>query len=387
LIKKANYILVLPSWYPNKTSPYNGDFVQRHVQAISNYATQKVIYVVKDTTIQGNNKINVEKQLANNFTETIIYYKPLQTGISIIDKAISHITYLKLYKKVITKCIEENGLPQLVHVHIAYKAGLLANWARKKWNIPFIVTEHSVEYLPEARSSNHKLIDKIAKTVLRNATRYTTVSSYLAKHMLTFEQLKNNRVIFNVVNEKIFYPAIKQQTELTKFLHVSNFTEQKNFDAIVQAAAIAAQQENKFLIDCYGNNDNHYEKIVAEKGLQLYFNFKGERPQTELAEAMRQADALLLYSHYETFGCVLIEANACGTPVIVSDLLPFREFLQETVNAVFVERNNPVMLAENLNWFCNNKSSFDSSKIADTAKQFSYNNIGQQFAALYNELQ
>ncbi|MBL0146735.1 MAG: hypothetical protein IPP48_14395 [Chitinophagaceae bacterium] len=81
-----NTVLVLPSWYPNKTSPYDGDFIQRHVKAIALYCKQYVIYVVKDEEGKITKDTKTEIYKDDNITEVIIYYKPLRTGISVIDK-------------------------------------------------------------------------------------------------------------------------------------------------------------------------------------------------------------------------------------------------------------------------------------------------------------
>ena len=47
--------------------------------------------------------------------------------------------------------VKENGFPEIVHVHVAMKAGLLALWLKSKFNIPFVVTEHWSGYRPHAK--------------------------------------------------------------------------------------------------------------------------------------------------------------------------------------------------------------------------------------------
>jgi glycosyltransferase involved in cell wall biosynthesis len=93
-----------------------------------------------------------------------------------------------------------------------------------------------------------------------------------------------------------------------------------------------------------------------------------------------------LYSSYETFGCVIIEANACGIPVIVSDIPVFHETVTEGINGTFAKKNNPQALAEKMIEVINARASFNSNSIAGTSSKYSYEKIGRQFSDWYNEI-
>lgn len=96
---------------------------------------------------------------------------------------------------------------------------------------------------------------------------------------------------------------------------------------------------------------------------------------------------MILYSRFETFGCVLIEANACGIPVIVSNLQVFHEIVDEGVNGVFVEGENPAALAEKLKQFILQMNTFDKTAIARfTAEKYNYKRVGQQFLDFYKKI-
>lgn len=124
-------VLWLCSWYPNKLKPFDGDFIQRHAQAVSSLHHVYVIFIKKDEDGIITKEVKEETQTHNNLTETIVYYRPLKTGISFFDKVISNRKFKKLYKEVIGKYISVNGKPALVHVHVALKAGMLAVWLKK----------------------------------------------------------------------------------------------------------------------------------------------------------------------------------------------------------------------------------------------------------------
>ena len=112
----------------------------------------------------------------------------------------------------------------------------------------------------------------------------------------------------------------------------------------------------------------------------------GEVPQNILAKHLAQADALVLYSRYETFGCVVIEANACGVPAILSDLPVFREYCVENKNALLVNSNDIPALSDAIISFIDRRDSFDKNEIAQFAKNnFGYEVVAKQFEDLYKK--
>ena len=101
---------------------------------------------------------------------------------------------------------------------------------------------------------------------------------------------------------------------------------------------------------------------------------------------MQQSDALLLYSRFETFGCVIIEANAVGIPVIVSELPVFHELIIENQNGHFVEADNSNALADKLIEFSKSKNSFDKNQIVQSTGKYGFSNVATQFDKLYRQL-
>src|SRR6185436_6828034 len=89
-IQQVNsYILWLPSWYPNKISPYDGDFIQRHARAVSTFIQIHVVHFVRDIKGIVTDSIFIDKKTTGNLTETIVYYHVKQPVLKFIDKIIS----------------------------------------------------------------------------------------------------------------------------------------------------------------------------------------------------------------------------------------------------------------------------------------------------------
>src|SRR5688572_1445060 len=142
-----NKILWLCSWYPHPGDPYEGDFIQRHAKALSAFVPVTVFYTSQAGPSQDVLKDQIIRQQTGPVDEKLIFFRFKKTGFRPFDTFIYNLRYYHSYKKAITEYIEKEGLPALVHVHIPLKAGNLARWIKRKWGIPYIVSEHSSHYI------------------------------------------------------------------------------------------------------------------------------------------------------------------------------------------------------------------------------------------------
>ena len=131
-----------------------------------------------------------------------------------------------------------------------------------------------------------------------------------------------------------------------------------------------------------GELKNQYEKEVKSLGLSNRVNFLGKVSEDELIRQYQNADLLILPSinEHEAFGLVLIEAMACGVPVIASRLPGVRSVFEDGKQGYFCEPGNVRDLAEKIDQLCRDenkrqamgqaarilaKDKYDWEKIAD----------------------
>jgi glycosyltransferase involved in cell wall biosynthesis len=381
-------ILWLVSWYPNKLSPFNGDFIKRHAEAVSMFDEIQVIYVVRDLKGAVTENVHIEESAEKGLSEKIIYYKSPATGISIVDKFLSEQKFRKLYKQAINEYINENGLPALSHVHVGMKAGAVAAWLKKKKGVPYVVSEHWSGFLPEAEdkvSDQPFYIQSLWKKIMTGAKSISAVSAYLANAIEKKYELQKVTVIPNAVNSTIFFPKAFKENNL-RFIHISGLESLKNVDVIIQAFAIVQKKYSTAQLNIVGPGNNNLKTFVQKLDAGNFIHFHNEVPQQQLVEYIRQSAALILYSSYETFGCVIIEANACGIPVIVSDIPSFHEIVTEGVNGIFAKKNDVNDLAAKMIELAENNSSFDTTTVAAESAKYSYGKTGKQFSDWYTSL-
>lgn len=381
-------VLWLVSWYPNRLDNFDGDFIQRHARAVALHCKIHVIYVKKDDKLAAGEN-TTEHEASGNLTEQIIYYNSKKTGIGLPDKFISHQHYKKHFQNAIESYIASSGKPDLVHVHVAMKAGVAALWIKKKWGIPYIVSEHWTAYLAKAdqRIEQFSLpYRNILERVIKESSALTVVSDHLGKSIQRYLPSVQYRVIPNVVDTEIFYAVERNETQATRFIHISNMNYQKNTEAILEAFFLLKKKQLAEIY-LYGPVNSMLQEFIDKHDLGSAVHMMGEVPQPLIARAIQQSDALVLYSRFETFGCVLIEANACGIPVIVSELDVFHETIEEGVNGIFAKGEDAGALAEKLEQFILQKNTFDKNAIATTAaRKYNFKKVGQQFLDIYTTI-
>jgi glycosyltransferase involved in cell wall biosynthesis len=191
-------------------------------------------------------------------------------------------------------------------------------------------------------------------------------------------------VIPNVVNTSIFKPIPTEKNKTVSFVHISLLNYQKNAGDIIRAMSILKKENPNFHLMIFGPLTAELIRLVEDLDLRSEISFHEEIPQVELSKFIQRSNALILYSRYETFGCVIIEALACGKPVILSDLPVLHENALEGFNAIFAKNEDPADLAEKLNWFMQNMEKFDNAAIAQQAAlTYSYEKVGKQFCDWY----
>lgn len=386
--KQASYILWLPSWYPCKLTPYDGDFIQRHAQAVSGFVSVHVLHIIRDKKGTITKDIKIEENQNNNLKETIIYYYSSSLSIQSLDSFFSLRKFNKIYKKYLTDYFLKHGLPSLVHVHIAFKAGLIASWIKKILAIPYVLTEQWTVYLEEAKPRMKDLALSsqilVSKTI-SGAALVLPVSKYLAKSIKRRWKGIICEVVPNVVNTNIFYPGKYSVENKLSLIHISTLTYQKDPESLLEAMGILKKKGIEFSLEIIGPVSEPIRSLIKQNDVEEEVFLRGEMPQSALAEYLRKNDALVLYSRYETFGCVLIEANACGVPVIVPDTHLMNELIQDELNGMLVHPGSAQALAEALIEFSKKKTNFSRNKIAaDTMEKYSYSRIGKLYAEIYD---
>lgn len=381
--KKLN-ILFLASWYPNKLLPKNGNFIQQHALAVAKHCNVAVLHIIANNQPED---FIIEENEIDGIFEVIVYYKKIGSSIPII----SHIKKLKRRHQVhllgYNRIVEKFGKIDVTHLHVIFPAGNFALYLKKKYQIPFIITEHWTALQKSFIKELPFLIKKMVTKTFNQASVICPVSADLMGAIKEISSNINYKVVPNVVNTEIFNH--KRHEIGKRILHVSNLKdEHKNITGILDTVKELSLLRDDFFISIIGDGDYEYfiryaEKIELPKHL---YNIDGAKSYQEIASLMQQHDVFLLYSNYENLPCVIAEALVCGLPVLTSNVGGTSEMVNETNGRIVSAKNNKQLLNE-LNNMLNNLASYNHKEIAENATQkYSYESVGKQFLNIYESI-
>jgi glycosyltransferase involved in cell wall biosynthesis len=381
-------ILWLASWYPNKLEPLSGDFIERHARAASMLNDITVIHVVKDhlhKTTGSSTTVKSQDSLYPGLNVITGYYK----SHGILGSFFSLLKYFLYQKKLVKEFVRLNGKPDVINVHISFKAALGALYCKWRYGVRYIVSEQWTIFCAEAKPSFQDqpfIVRWLIKKIYKNADSTTAVSKYLSQSLADRFQIQLPVQIPNVVNTDLFFPQ-EVKYEVFTFIHVSVLNYQKSPDEIIDAVALLRKKTAKpFQVIIYGPFIQHLADKIHHYSLSDCVSYRGEVMQNDLAAEVRKCHSMLLYSRFETFGCVVIEGMAAGLPVIVSDIPVMHELVNEKVNGVFVPLEDPELLGQKMLWMMENYKQFDINVISKSAKEkYSFRKISAEFDQLYRD--
>lgn len=222
-------------------------------------------------------------------------------------------TGLELYRRYVLS----HGTPDLVHAHNVLHAGVLARAIREAYRVPYVLTEHSSVWL----TSSARAADIIeARGVFSDAAVRISVSSALRKRLASLSHTEW-RVVPNMLPE-IFEdePTVTAPRMGCDVICVARFDRNKNQSLLIRAFKDAFNGSAEHRLHLVGDGAERTSCLekAGESGIARIVHFHGELPRRAIRDLMLRCDLSVLASRHETFGVALIEAMACGLPVIAT---------------------------------------------------------------------
>ena len=219
-------ILHIASWYPSAVHGTLGNFVERHVQAISTLNGGEIWFaaaVPAGEVVPANSVRD-----CGTYTERIFYFRARKP-------VVRHIT------RALLRAAEEASVFDLIHLHVAYPAGRAARKLARQWSVRLVLTEHWTAYHADQRTSipfwgkwSMRLTGKMARVLC-------PVSTDLGFEHARIWHVGQVHVVPNMVNTDLFRPTDDVPKRGTfHALHISSLRDdQKNVSGLLRAVAIA----------------------------------------------------------------------------------------------------------------------------------------------------
>lgn len=349
-------VLILTHSYPDAINHWRGVFVQEQAKALCTIHEVIVVYFKVDNThLAPFSKYTFVKRKNQQITE----YE-LTTGRSF--SVLNQLKYLSNTYSFIKKEILRNNKIDIIHSHLSYPAGFLGTIIYKRKGIPNILTEHST-ISKYSRSFIHKAC---VKYTLKNSPGLACVSNALQKEISTVTD-REISVIHNVIDIDKFRLAESDPDKVINIGFLGGLSNpNKGLDLLLKAVSILENKDIVLHIGGKGTLKDSYHQMSEEIGISGNCRFYGEIPPEKVTDFYSKLNIFVLSSRYETFGIVVVEAMACGLPVIATKCGGPQEIITPSTG-LLVSKDNAEELAEAISFMSSNLKIYDRAAIRNYA--------------------
>ena len=387
-------ILVFTSLYPNNVWPRHGVFIKERMTHFAKNGNSQ-IRVIAPVPYFPPFKINqrwLYSQVARS--EEIDGVKVQHPRYLMIPKVgmVLHglLMFLSLY--LIVKRVQKDFDFDLIDSHYAYPDGFAAVLVGQLLKKPVIIS---------ARGSDVNLfrtfpvIQRLLRFSFLRAERVIAVSRALKDTILRLNIPEDKvEVIPNGVDLEKFkeiptYEA-RQRLQLQGkplLLSVGNLNPNKGFDKLIKSIRILTEQDNQkdihLVIIGEGASLKSLQGLVRSLGLDEHVSFAGGVPHQELFLWYSAADIICLASGREGWPNVLLEAMACGKPVVATSVGGIPEIVSSDQLGILVKRNEMeiakgISTALSKNW--------NRQEIRKYAETHTWNRVTDSLSAIFRSV-
>ncbi len=381
-MSESLHILFLASWYPNPDEPQDGNFIERHAQAVGRHAKVAVLYV---HSLASSKDFRLELKENKNILECRVFY-PKTHRYNFLQKLTN---YKKAHRIGYQALLDRFVQFDICHLNVFYPAGIFALYLKKKYQIPIIITEHWTKFLPINPATFNFHEKYIISKVGQEAAMICPVSTDLKKAIQKLIPHNRYQVIPNVVDTSLFkVRSPYSEGQPVRILHISTLNDNhKNTSGMLRVLAKVFKERTDCTATFIGNHyGDHFIKIADDLGIpKERLTILPEIPLEEIATKMVAHDLFLLFSNYENLPCVISEALVSGLPVLASNVGGVIEMVTNE-NGRLVEAGDETTLEIRLNEMINNIQSFDPNEISKNARgRYGYDAVAQELLEVYQK--
>lgn len=337
-MSKTPKLIVFSSLFPSGVRPNAGVFIRERMFRVGEHLPLVVVSPVPWFPLQGlirRFKPNYRPSPAKLETQNgfQVYY-PRFLAVPGLFRTLDGLS-MALCCWPLLRRLKRDG-HNLIDAHFAYPDGYAAMRLGRWLDLPVTITLRGTE-VPMAESAPHR---KLMLAALAGASQVFAVADSLKQHMAALGADESKiMVVGNGVDTAVFHPLDKAEArraldipeDALALATVGGLVERKGFHRVIE---LLPELRQKYPTLCYlvvggaspeGDWSGRLRRQVAELGLEDAVRFLGAMPSAALKEPLSAADVFVLATSNEGWANVILEAMACGLPVVTTDVGGNRE--------------------------------------------------------------
>ena len=384
-------VLMLPSWYHYKRNPSAGNFILNQAKALARTGKADVTLL---NWGQNEFQLRIRDPLHSLGALKGRVFSKLDTRIleaGLTEQVIPHLTWTSRFLKgnidSLVNKVTLDATPDLIHAHVAFPAGYLAMLLSQKLGVPYVITEHSGPFpFPEFVSSRG--ISPLILEPLHKAARINSVSSFLRQEIKSKTGL-DSLVIPNSLDTHLFQPGYPPPSDGSfKLFCLSGLNVEKGATDLLQALKIASQMDTNFHLNWGGQGklQKDMPRLLEQYGLEDRVTLLGGLKPESTVSYYQGCDCFVMPSRLESFSMVVLEAMACGKPIIATNCGGPRDLLCNECG-ILVPKQNPLALARAISRMSQKYGEYSQDIIRQRClENYSHEVVGERLIDLYRHI-
>lgn len=365
------HVLIIASWYKKNANEINAPFIEEQARMLMHSGLKMGVFypyftggfkerLKKNKTVKG--------YYIDNGLST--WYYGEMSVVPYFRRIIY--THICLHsEKIFLEYLKENGKPDILHAHSVFMGGVVANYLSKKYNIPYVITEHASKLITEFEIQNKSDI-RYVKEILKDANKVIFVSHFQANEMIKKYKLPllQKIIIPNSLNPIFKYYPFPEKINPIIIVITGSLTINKNHQLLFEAIKSLKADGVICFLKIIGNGEEKQflENFVKKNDLQKYISFLGTLSRQEVYNELKNSHCLISVSKFETFGINIIESLAVGRPVIATHSGGSSEIINSE-NGILLNSFEIDELADAIKYLMNNYNKYNQQKISEECQK------------------
>lgn len=332
-------LLIIPSWYPHPDNKIGGSFFQEQAKLVSDIFDVKVLHLrfvgrpsiraltkkPVSVTLEWVRYFLLRKSRVNFGNDKVFLNPPLVEyrlrlwGWTPVN---SYRKSLDAYLEATDELVASGWKPDLVHAHSVNLGGLVADRIKEVHQVPYLITEH----MPFALCNYPNYLREDIKRAFREASLVLSLGYDMVRQLgISGIEVEPN-YIYNLVDDSVFAKLCSayEPHQTLNIISVGAASHYKDHKTLLLALLELKERGVGFSmtlvgLKAWGDLYDETLQLIQDNGLASHIKVIDRVERDEVCELLIAHNVFVMTSIFETFCVSIIEALACGLPVITTN--------------------------------------------------------------------
>lgn len=378
-------VLILSEFYPHAAEAYAGIFVREQIAYFKHCEVVAVIApAVRYPALARYRQLRALLPTAGIRREA--NHPVVRVPLHYLPVIAESFACMEFYRRALSAIEQHQFEFDLIHAHWAYRSGFVASKLAQKFAKPFVLTAQGSDI--HTWLFEHRKRAKIL-TALQRADVIIALNKSLRDKILAEGVAEDKlHVIPQGVDCELYKPSSIKANNLRPaasepaflYLCVANHYRVKGIDILLHALARTEKKINLLLVGA-GPETTALKSLAQRLGLGARVTFAGAQPPESIPNWINAADAVVIPSRNEGGPAVLLQALACGKPVVATSVGMVPAVITDQRFGLIVPAEDAQALAAALERM--RTMSWNTSHIREQILPFSWQNLSARIEDVY----